>query len=136
MIMTNARGQVSRIKLALQVKDTLLASMEENKIEANTDDAVRLIFHLARLKKQYRVMFGRSLFQAMSKLYKREEKQKEHEKRRKKSRRRSSKPSPVQSPEVQSPDSTARSESDLDASSYETTIVSAGQDPFLTLPSF
>ncbi|KAG7368145.1 hypothetical protein IV203_030888 [Nitzschia inconspicua] len=102
MITTNARGQVSRIKLALQVKDALLASMEENQIEADTDDAVRLIFHLARLKKQYRVMFGRSLFKAMSKLYKHEEKQKDHDSRRRKlgSSCRSSMPSLIKTPET------------------------------------
>jgi hypothetical protein len=76
MIMTNAKGQVSRIKIALQVKDALLASMESNGIEHNSDKAVQIIFHLACLKKTYRVLFGKCLFLAMSKLYKRSEMQK------------------------------------------------------------
>jgi hypothetical protein len=83
MIMTNARGQVARIKLAIQAKDALLASMEANGINAESNDAVKLIFHLARLKKQYRVLFGRGLFKAMSKLYKKAEKEKDGEVKRK-----------------------------------------------------
>lgn len=132
--MTNARGQIPRIKLALQVKDALLASMEENHVESNAEDAVRLIFHLARLKKQYRVMFGRSLFKAMSKLYKREEKEKERNSRRKKTglSRKSSMPSLTESPEETSPHS-PHSVPDEDQSSFETTIVSVGRE---RLPSF
>jgi hypothetical protein len=139
MIMTNAQGQVSRIKLAVQVKDTLLASMEENNIDANPEDAVRLIFHLARLKKQYRVIFGRTLFKAMSKLYKRAEEQKEHVMRRKSGLGRKPSDSPtVKSPELKSPDSNDASAVDVmtSTSCETTTIVAAGYDPFISLPSF
>jgi hypothetical protein len=81
LIMTNARGSASRIKLALQVKHSLLDSMEENNVDLNSDKATQLIFHLARLKKPYRVLFGKSLFKAMSKLYKLSEKDKGHGRR-------------------------------------------------------
>jgi hypothetical protein len=139
MIMTNAQGQVSRIKLAQQVKEAMLGSMEENNIEANPDDAVRLIFHLARLKKQYRVMFGRTLFKAMSKIYKRAEKQKEHNMMRRKSgfsRKPSNSPT-VKSPESNSLDSNDGSSMDvMTPTMCECEIVSARYDPFISLPSF
>lgn len=101
LIMTNARGSSSRVKLAVQVKHALLDSMEENKVELNADKATQLIFHLARLKKPYRVLFGKSLFKAMSKLYKQSEKEKATGKKQPKSspNRRSSKQSSPQSPQ-------------------------------------
>jgi hypothetical protein len=138
MIMTNAKGQASRVNLALQVKDTMLSSMEENNIESKPDEAVQLIFHMAKLKKQYRVMFGRTLFKAMSKLYKRAEKQKEHGMKRKAGFSRIPSNSPtVKSPESTSSDSNAEAEVDvMTPTSFETTVVSARHDPFLSLPSF
>jgi len=76
MIMTNARDKVSRINLAFQVQDSLLNMIEKHEMEVNSEKAIQLIFHLARLKKSYRVIFGKSLFKAMSKLFKRTEKRK------------------------------------------------------------
>jgi len=104
MIMTNARGPLVRIKLAVQVQDALLASMETNGIKVDSNDAVRSIFHLARLKKEYRVLFGKYLFKAMSKMYKREEKQKENEVKREKTipGRSSLKESPQRTPKRKS----------------------------------
>jgi hypothetical protein len=100
LIMTNARESSSRVKLAVQVKHALLDSMEENKVDLNADKATQLIFHLARLKKPYRVLFGKSLFKAMSKLYKQSEKDKAAGKKQKKSSpsRRSPKQSSPRSP--------------------------------------
>lgn len=77
MIMTNARDKASRINIAFQVQDSLVTLIETHRINADPGKAVQLIFHLARLKKSYRVIFGKSLFKAMSKLYKRSEKLKE-----------------------------------------------------------
>ena len=74
MIMTNARDKVSRTNLAFQVQDSLVAVVEKNEIDAEPTKAVQLIFQLSRLKKSYRLIFGKSLFKAMSKLYKRTEK--------------------------------------------------------------
>lgn len=76
LIMTNAKDRISRINIAFQVQDTLLAMIEKNKLEVETEKAVQLIFHLARLKKSYRTIFGRSIFNAMSKLYKQSEQRK------------------------------------------------------------
>ena len=44
--------------------------------------AVQLIFHLSRLKKSYRLIFGKSVFKAMSKLYKQSEKLKKRQRGR------------------------------------------------------
>lgn len=74
--MTNARGNGSRTRLAHQVKDAILASMEKNQIEIPTDKTIHLIFHLAHLNKTYRQLFGKCLFKAMSNLYGKCEKQK------------------------------------------------------------
>jgi len=74
LIMANAKDKVSRINLAFQIQDLLTHLMKKHKIEAGTEKAVQLIFHLARLKKTYRVIFGKSLFKAMSTLYRRSEK--------------------------------------------------------------
>jgi hypothetical protein len=93
LIMSNARGQSSRIRLALQVKDSLLISMENNQVEGQSKKAIHLIFHLARLKKSYREHFGKSIFKAMSKLYSKAEKQKgQAQKPSKKKNRPSSQP--------------------------------------------
>jgi len=73
LIMTNAKEKVNRINLAFQIQDLLLNLIEKYKIDVGTEKAVQLIFHLARLKKSYRVIFGKSLFKAMSTLYKRSE---------------------------------------------------------------
>lgn len=77
MIMTNARDKNSRTNLAFQVQDTLVGLIEKNEMDVEPAKAVQLIFHLSRLKKSYRQIFGKSLFKAMSKLYKRSEKLKE-----------------------------------------------------------
>lgn len=77
MIMANAREEVSRMNIALQVKDSLLNIIEKNEIEVDSEQTIKLIMHLARLKKPYRSLFGRSLFKAMSRLFKRTEKLKE-----------------------------------------------------------
>ncbi|VEU45034.1 unnamed protein product [Pseudo-nitzschia multistriata] len=77
LIMANAKDKASRITLAFQIQDLLLDLMEKHKMEEGSEKAVQLIFHLARLKKQYRVIFGKSLFKAMSALYKESEKRKE-----------------------------------------------------------
>jgi len=74
MIMTNARDKVSRTNLAFQVQDSLVALIEKNELDVMPAKAVQLIFHLSRLKKSYRMIFAKSLFKAMSKLYKRTEK--------------------------------------------------------------
>lgn len=74
MIMANAREEVSRMNIALQVKDSLLNIIEKNEIEVDSEQTIKLIMHLARLKKPYRSLFGRSLFKAMSRLFKRTEK--------------------------------------------------------------
>ena len=74
LIMTNARDRVSRTNLAFQVQDTLVALIEKHQIDVDPGKAVQIIFHLSRLKKVYREMFGKSLFKAMSKLYKKSEK--------------------------------------------------------------
>lgn len=71
MIMANARDGVSRINIALQVKNSLLNIVERNGIKVNTDEAVKLITHLARLRKPYRSLFSKSLFKALSRLFKR-----------------------------------------------------------------
>lgn len=76
LIMTNAKDRISRINIAFQVQDSLLAVIEKNSLEVETEKAVQLIFHLARLKKSYRTIFGRSIFNAMSKLYKQSEQRK------------------------------------------------------------
>jgi hypothetical protein len=78
MIMSNARGKASRIKVALQLKDSLLSSMENHQLQGESNNAVYLILHLARLKKSYRQLFGKSIFKAMSKLYTKTEKKKGH----------------------------------------------------------
>ena len=75
--MTNARDKNSRTNLAFQVQDTLVGLIEKNEMDVEPAKAVQLIFHLSRLKKSYRQIFGKSLFKAMSKLYKRSEKLKE-----------------------------------------------------------
>ena len=77
MIMTNARDRVSRTNLAFQVQDSLVALIEKHEIDVEPAKAIQIIFHLSRLKKSYRIIFGKSLFKAMSKLYKRSEKLKE-----------------------------------------------------------
>ena len=74
LIMTNARDRVSRTNLAFQVQDTLVELIEKHQIDVDPAKAVQIIFHLSRLKKVYREMFGKSLFKAMSKLYKKSEK--------------------------------------------------------------
>ncbi len=74
LIMTNARDRVSRTNLAFQVQDTLVALIEKHQIDVDPAKAVQIIFHLSRLKKVYREMFGKSLFKAMSTLYKKSEK--------------------------------------------------------------
>ena len=86
MIMTNARDKESRTSIALQVQDHLLALIEKNGMDVDCEKAVQFIFHLSRMKKSYRLVFGKSLFKSMSKIYKRTEKLKEKNspKRRKK----------------------------------------------------
>ncbi|MGK3735256.1 MAG: hypothetical protein ACI90V_002096 [Bacillariaceae sp.] len=84
MIMANARDEVSRTNIAFQVKNYLLNTIEKCEIEIDSDKAIKLIFHLARLKKPHRSLFGKSLFKAMSKLFKRTEKLKEKYKKEKK----------------------------------------------------
>jgi len=74
MIMTNARDKTSRTNLAFQVQDSLVALVHKNGIDVEPTKAVQLISQLSRLKKSYRLIFGKSLFKAMSKLYKRTEK--------------------------------------------------------------
>ncbi len=77
MIMTNARDRVMRTNLAFQVQDSLVALIEKHEMDVEPAKAIQIIFHLSRLKKSYRAIFGKSLFKAMSKLYKRSEKLKE-----------------------------------------------------------
>jgi hypothetical protein len=77
MIMTNARDKEKRTSIAFQVQDSLLALIEKNDMDVDCEKAVQFIFHLSRLKKSYRLVFGKSLFKAMSKIYKRTEKLKE-----------------------------------------------------------
>lgn len=77
MIMTNARDKEKRTSIAFQVQDHLLALIEKNEMDVDCEKAVQFIFHLSRLKKSYRLVFGKSLFRAMSKIYKRTEKLKE-----------------------------------------------------------
>jgi hypothetical protein len=74
MIMANARGQASRVRLALQVRESLAISMERSNVDGQIDKATHLIFHLALLKKSCRKLFGTCLFKAMSKLYTKAEK--------------------------------------------------------------
>jgi hypothetical protein len=70
MIMTNARGRASRIKLAMDIKDVIEASAEDHDVpKKTTEKAIQLVFHLARLKSEIRVLFGKSIFKAMSKLH-------------------------------------------------------------------
>lgn len=76
MIMSNARGQGSRIRLAYQVKDALLTSMENHDLQGQTEKATHLVYHLAKLTKPSRQLFGKSIFKAMSKLYTKTEKKK------------------------------------------------------------
>jgi len=84
MIMSNARDRVSRTNLAFQVQDSLVALIEKHEIDVEPAKAIQIVFHLSRLKKSYRIIFGKSLFKAMSKLYKRSEKLKERKKSDKK----------------------------------------------------
>lgn len=84
MIMSNARDRVSRTNLAFQAQDSLVALIEKHEIDVEPAKAIQIIFHLSRLKKSYRIIFGKSLFKAMSKLYKRSEKLKERKKSEKK----------------------------------------------------
>mmetsp|Transcript_26653 Transcript_26653/g.43808 ORF Transcript_26653/g.43808 Transcript_26653/m.43808 type:complete len:511 (-) Transcript_26653:65-1597(-) len=99
LIMANARDYASRVKLSYQIRDFLLTSIEQNKVEADSDNAVQLIFHLARLQKPYRLRFGKSLFKDMSKLYKRAEKRNSRKGKRCHSSRTSSKQSSSETPE-------------------------------------
>ena len=75
MIMTNAR-QPQRTNIAFQVQDSLVALIETHEIDMDPAKAVQIIFHLSRMKKSYRSIFGKSLFRAMSKLYKQSEQDK------------------------------------------------------------
>eukprot|EP00533_Pseudo-nitzschia_delicatissima_P008057 CAMPEP_0116113652 /NCGR_PEP_ID=MMETSP0327-20121206/19617_1 /TAXON_ID=44447 /ORGANISM="Pseudo-nitzschia delicatissima, Strain B596" /LENGTH=633 /DNA_ID=CAMNT_0003607013 /DNA_START=88 /DNA_END=1989 /DNA_ORIENTATION=- len=84
MIMSNARDRVSRTNLAFQAQDSLVSLIEKHEIDVEPAKAIQIIFHLSRLKKSYRIIFGKSLFKAMSKLYKRSEKLKERKKSDKK----------------------------------------------------
>lgn len=84
MIMTNARDRVSRTNIAFQVQDSIVALIEKHEIGVDPAKAVQIIFHLSRLKKSYRATFGKSLFKAMSKLYKESEKEKKKSSPRKK----------------------------------------------------
>jgi hypothetical protein len=86
MIMTNARDRASRTNLAFQVQDSLVALIEQHKMDVDTTKAIQLVFQLSRLKKSYRLIFGKSLFKAMSKLYKQTEKLKEKNSPKKKKR--------------------------------------------------
>jgi len=74
MIMTNARDRNLRINIAFQIQDSLVDLIAKNNMDVEPAKAVQLIFHLSRLKKSYRIIFGKSVFKAMSKLYKRSEK--------------------------------------------------------------
>ncbi len=82
--MSNARDRVSRTNLAFQAQDSLVSLIEKHEIDVEPAKAIQIIFHLSRLKKSYRIIFGKSLFKAMSKLYKRSEKLKERKKSDKK----------------------------------------------------
>lgn len=93
MIMTNARDRNLRINIAFQIQDSLVALIAKNNMDVEPAKAVQLIFHLSRLKKSYRIIFGKSVFKAMSKLYKRSEKlnkKNSYRKNEDKSRRKSS----------------------------------------------
>lgn len=96
LIMTNARDRVSRTNLAFQVQDSLVALIEKHQIDVDPAKAVQIVFHLSRLKKVYRAMFGKSLFKAMSKLYKTSEKTGKVKSTPKKKKVKRSKESPVQ----------------------------------------
>jgi len=79
MIMANARDRVSRKNLAFQVQNSLLALIEKHQIDVEPGKAIEHISRLSRLRKTYRLIFGKSLFKAMSKLYKRTEELKKND---------------------------------------------------------